>query len=262
MTIGLAVLAAGLRICEFVFAYEPGTELMTALHPASIAVASVSALAIALLFLFRGRSVPEAAPSSGPLWLVVEFLACLSLTGSALFDAQRALERGTVSLLVFAALTLLALIVLLLCGRNFSDGKKNFTRGFYLTIPVFWGCYWLILDFWDHAANPMLLSYLYNMAAIIFLTLALHSAAGISFGRAKAHVTRLLAFCAVFFSLTTLGSTQLAGLFLSPGTTFSAMTLTPALLCRHIFVVLHMSFVGLRAAGNTSLTEDSPATPL
>ena len=251
LTLLMAAAAIATRVWELASAYDYATELAVSMHPATITTALIAGAAVLLLFLLRGRADPDPDKAAGSFASAVGALSGLALLGSAVFDAMRAAEKRQVSLFVFVALTLMTAFVLLRYSRQTGDGKTDPTRGFYLTIPVFWGCYWLILDFWDHAANPVLFSYLYKMLAIIFVTLALHGAAGASFGRTKARMTRLFAFGGLFFALMTIGSTQLAGLFVSPGETFSAMTLTPAALCRYIFAALHMSVTGLYAAKNT-----------
>jgi hypothetical protein len=243
---GLAASAA--RLWEFRDAYDDATQLHEPWHPATLTVLGITALAFVLLLglgLSGGRAMLRAR-RGGAADIVVQALACLALLGSAGFDLLTALEDNSIFLYIFVALTLGAAGCLLRYGSGFADGRTDKTRGFFLTVPVFWSCYWMIQNFWDHAANPVLLSYFYGMLCIILTTFALHAASSLSFGADRAVRLRVCAFGGLLLGLLTLLPALLSGMALE--LTFPAAVLSPASACRYAFVLLQMSLFGLRAA--------------
>ena len=78
----------------------------------------------------------------------------------------------------------------------------------FAAIPVFWSCAWLILLHIRHAADPVLIRYVYTVLAIGFLLLALYYIASAAF--TKGNMRRQL-FCSgmgIYFSGAALADTH------------------------------------------------------
>ncbi len=221
MTVIIGIMAGLMRTFELRLAWEPALGLMKSYHPSSISLL-VFSVAFTVLALIVSRSAPPfkgkrvAAPRQIPIYLTVDTLAALALIFSGVMDIYSNREdvqalitgegvpaMGTASMLIFAVLSLFAGISVILIARAASKGVLGRAYGFYMTVPVFWACYWLILDFSKHAVNPVPLSYLYEMLGIIFTLLSLYAAAGFFFNLPRMRQTLVYSILGGFFSLIT-----------------------------------------------------------
>jgi hypothetical protein len=213
ITLFFGFAAGGLRALEFQLAWDRELGVMSPGHPASLGLIAVSILFFLLMLpLTRVRSKPTgervASARHTPTYLTADILATVSLLVSACLDIDRyaRLAEAPLSLLVFSLLTVFTSLCMLMLMRMTLRGVVDKAYGFYMTVPVFWSCFWLITEFAENSANPILLSYTYEILAIVFIVLAIYSMAGFFFD--MPHTSRTLLYCVMgaFFScITVLG---------------------------------------------------------
>jgi hypothetical protein len=216
ITLFFGFAAGGLRALELQLAWDPELGVMSPGHPASLGLIAVSIVFFLIMLpLTRVRSKPTgervASARHTPTYLTADILAAAALLVSAYLDINRhaqLAETGgaSTSLLVFSLLTVFTGLCMVMLMRMTLRGVVDKAYGFYMTVPVFWSCFWLIMEFAANSANPILLSYTYEILAIVFIVLALYSMAGFFFD--MPHTSQTLLYCVMgaFFScITVLG---------------------------------------------------------
>lgn len=98
---------------------------------------------------------------------------------------------------VWAAAACLTGLFLLLLALFGSSGRNVAIPS---AIPVFFISLWLVLLHIDHAANPVLLVYIYRLFALAFLLLGLYYIAGFAFGQAKVGRLTFAVTTALYFT--------------------------------------------------------------
>jgi hypothetical protein len=98
-----------------------------------------------------------------------------------------------------------------------KSGADSPISAFFSAEPVLFGCFWLIVSYKDHAANPVVWAYCVEVIAIAAATLALHFTAGFVFCRPRTYSTALLLCSAAYCCFTALGDERAAALQLCFG---------------------------------------------
>ena len=130
----------------------------------------------------------------------------------AAHDLYRFVNTNRLSLLVFSGFS--AMTAVSVVAEERARRHQRLEGGsVYSIVPVFWACYWLILTYSEHAADPVITDYMYALLGQAFLVLALYELAGLSFGRGKARHAAAFTLMAAFFSALNLIE-PLAGLVL------------------------------------------------
>jgi hypothetical protein len=231
-TLLLGAVGGLLRAFELHLAWDKDLGLMVPYHPLSLLLLAFSLFTAVLVFCLlraarRPAGVRVAPPKHLPLYLVIELAAALCLFASAALDIAWQWEnlqilfgpRGPntpltgLSSLIFAVLTVFAGFCVLLIMRAGARGVLSRNYGFYMLMPVFWACFWLILDFSRHAINPVPLSYLYDMLTTVFALLSLYATAGFFFNLPRMRQTLIYAVLGAYFALTTVLGVSLYRLF-------------------------------------------------
>lgn len=268
VTLICGLVAGVVRALELAHAFDNATQLMISWHPATIILLALTGLFVVAAIWLASRAPKyehgEPNPPSAA-WMAVEVVACLLLLFSCGYELFQLREKFHAVLLIFNLLGALAAVSILTGAFYTRRGTLTASTGFYYTVPIFWCCFSLVLDFWSHSANPVLLSFVFVMFSLIFSSLAVHSVAGFFFGRPRQR--RALAYCAlgVFFSLMTLISLILYPYFETPGVEFIKVAVsTPSNIAKIGFMVLHVGALfyavltgGLRQPKPAALPEDA-----
>ena len=90
-------------------------------------------------------------------------------------------------------------------GRTGKSNADSALSCLGTIIPVFFGCFWLIVSYKDHSSNPVVWSYAVEIIAIACATAALYLIAGFVFGRPRIALTVAISAIAAFFCFMTLG---------------------------------------------------------
>ncbi len=218
----VGLLGAVIRGFELKNVFDFDTQLPKANHPISLILIGLSIIIAIILFLAvpRGKKSEQDGENSGisSAAILVEMIAIAAFAVSVIYTFYdfgdkilfRESASSIVSLFVFGILGILSVIGMLL--TLFAMHRKTLSKehGFWLTIPIFWGCYNLILDFWTHASNSILISYAYSMFSFIMLTLVLYSSASFFFIKNKQNHTKFYGLLCIYFSILVLGGIIIA----------------------------------------------------
>ncbi len=239
----LAGLVAGfLRTLQLAFAFDGKTQLLNPHPSTTFLLWTVGVFAVAAVWLSAKYPKYEPGETNKPPapWLVIEIAACASLLFSCGYGLYGLGESFHAVILIFNLLGVFAAFSILVAAVYTCRGVLTAGTGFYYTVPVFWCCFALVLDFWSHSANPVILSFVFMMFSLIFLAVSAHAAAGYLFGRQRSR--RSLAYCAfgLFFSLMTLVSLVLYPFFEDSEAIVKVTAVTPGDLAKLGFMVLHL----------------------
>lgn len=214
-----------LRRWELSTAFET-SGLVTPYAPASIALIVLSVvLALALVLLCRKpknelKTYGDAffAPGSW-LSLAVNALASACLFVAALAGLRSELTtwpRSILRLLLWALCIAALFCVFSIALSNFRSVSRKYNVT--LLIPAYMSCLWLVSAYQQHAADPVILDYVYELLAIICTLLGLYFAAAFSFARGRVWRCAIFSLLGIYFSIVTLAdghdrATQLLFLF-------------------------------------------------
>jgi len=265
--IPLALLAGGvggfIRANEWHWAWDKTDGLMIPYHFLSILLLGFSFVFL-LLVVAIVRSAPaqpevtrsEATDFRPAQWLGwAEGLAILALLAGAVLDAHGFIVAQTpntqikgLSTLIFAVLSILACICMIVIVQAAGRGALGRAYGIYMLVPVFWACFWLIRNIGTYAINPVPLSFFYDMMCTIFALLSLYASAGFFFGQARIRRAIAYSMMGIYFALVTLlgpglhwlqwGTLPLEGFQVGDLFRFGFVLL-------HLTVILHMAGVGI-----------------
>jgi hypothetical protein len=212
---GLA--GALLRRYELLNAFETDSGLAISGHPATIAmlVLSGAVLLLTLLFLPKNQKIPESlnfaqafsVEDKGTRFLIV--VAALLLLACAVCGAYQYLEGSEtrVSRLVLFVFAALSALSVLFTGLRAGQGSGE-QSSILLLFPAFFACLWLVLVYQNHAADPVLLDYVFELLAVVCVVLSLYSIAGFGFGRGRVRATSFYCLMGVYFSMVTLADSH------------------------------------------------------
>lgn len=262
LTIFAGLLAGITRALQLAFAFDGETQLLEK-HPSTtflLCVVGVFTVVAVLLSARASKYEPGETEPPSALWLVIELAAAASLLFSSGYELYSLRESFHAVILIFNLLGVFAALSILVSAVYTRKGILTASTGFYYTVPIFWCCFALVLDFWSHSANPVILSFVFMMFALIFTALSTHAAAGYFFGRPRRR--RSMAFCAfgVFFSLMTFVSLVAYPFFEESEATVKVAVTTPGTLTKLGFMILHLIALYCAVAGN-ALRRPSEAGP-
>lgn len=236
---GLAVvcglIGAALRRWALTAAFEPGTGLAQAGHPAMLALIGFTGAA-ALLFALLCRGCPSTlkgasyysafyAPEGLPLTLCQAAAILLGLSSFLLFIAvspryfaqaaayEEAAAVGKRILppilfimpqLIQLLLGLVSAAAMFLIARALTLAEDRGRLSVAILLPGFYSCIWLINIYHAQASDPVVLSYAWHLFAILSVMLALYYAAGFAWQNVRPRLTVFFSLSGVFFSLATL----------------------------------------------------------
>ncbi len=201
-------------------------------------------LVCAFLYVFLGAKKKRLIRTDGftrlgTVWLCAEILAAAVFFAAAVGDLINGFQDMRVSVICLGFLGLLASVSVLLTALSANRLKPGTATGFWFTIPVYWCCFLLFVDFTSFAGNPIRNAFMYGMLASVFCTLALNAAAGMFFGKTKQCRMIFFSSAATFFAALTLGGSLAARFILRPETLPDAAVLTVPNMLRLAFVALH-----------------------
>lgn len=237
-------LAGGLlRLFELLYAFDHYSQLLTHWHWTTAALAALTLTGAALIcWISRGAKPSERMRQSRPSPLPAAFLLAAALQAVlAVFDIRSLIDAFSLTLLMYFLLTLFSVAALVFVALGAGKKNRGISTGFCFTVVVFWCCFTLVLDFWGHAANPVLLSFLYSMFSLVFLTLGVYGVAGLFFGHVRNGRTLASSALGIYFTLVTLVSLALYPLLNKSEDVLQAAQATPQLLTRLLFILVLMT---------------------
>ncbi len=253
LVLSLLLGAAGgfLRANELITSYDRVAGVMArVLHPYSIVLIGFSVFALIMALLLanddtelpverrRRTKLPAYAWTQATAFLALFISAMLDMADSGVFGHGPMADEPQYGQFVLALLSAFTAIAMLVILWATVLGQLKTPYGFYMTIPIFWASFWIVLDFGQHAANPIVLSYVYSLLAIIFTTLALYSAAGFFFKQSRVRATKLYTILGIYFSCTVFIGQLIYWL---QQREWPVETLTPAVALRFMFVIMHLA---------------------
>lgn len=215
------VLGFGLRLVQWSWAYDPGTELFQS-SPVTLALLALTAL-LAILFLTPGKAahIPEdylpafRAPST--LHMTLMAAAAFLFFGAGALGLLEGMDQlslwrmGVSAMVTYPAALLLGAVLcfpaglaILLLGKAAYRGEASGATSLLACFPPFAGLVWLFATHLAHGTDPVLMRYGFLLGAAALLTLAHYDVAGWFFG--YSHPRRMV-FCAltgVVLALTSL----------------------------------------------------------
>lgn len=244
ITLLCAAAAAVLRGFQLARSFNPADQLIANGDPLTIALMVFCVLFLAgmalHLFVSAKKKQPSrlnGSPALGTVWKAVESLAAAAFLGASGIDLIMGIRETRVSIICLGALGVLASAAVLLTALSANRLKPNTATGFWFTIPVYWCCLLLFVDFTGFAGNPVRNAFMYGMLASVFCTLALNAAAGMFFGKPKRGRLLFYAVSAAFFACLTLGGSLFARVFYNPG--IDAAVLSVSEMLKLAFITLH-----------------------
>jgi len=131
----------------------------------------------------------------GAAWGVGTYFYFLEL------NAENMLSAATVAYIVLSALTALAVIALSLEVFRVTHRRTPY---YLCIIPIIFMCFWLILIYSENASNPILLSYAYQIVAIVTTALSFYFTACFVYGKIVTGRALLSYFTSIYFCMVTL----------------------------------------------------------
>jgi len=268
----VAGIAAGvIRAYEWRWAWEDGAQgLMKPDYWLSLLLLGFS-LVFFILVMVIARGVPRKhdpdwnASGLRPLapwtaWTgaaaVLAMLAGAGLDVREFINAQTPGEPlSSVSLPIFALLSVLAGVCILIVIWAAARGALSRNYGIYMLAPVFWACFWLVRNIGKYAVDPEPLRFFYDMMGTIFVLLTLYAAAGFFYGQARRRRTLVYCSMGIFFTMITLLGLGLYALLwggLPADDLFSA-----ADLCRYGFALLYLPVIQMTVVRGQKTEKDS-----
>ena len=200
----MGVCGAVLRAVELVRSFEPDTGLLIpvfavqAMRWFTIAVVLLSAL---FAFLTRGELRNGLHLLSGEEDATTKTLCvagCFLLLAAAAYNYvgyRQVLRVSEIILLLFAAFSAVSLLI-----RVSKPGEEY--RIFSL-VPVFWCCFWLVLIYRDRSINPVVEDYIYELFAVVAITLFFYGLIGYDFGSRKRRASVFFGLVAIYLCVVT-----------------------------------------------------------
>lgn len=241
-TLLCGIAAAILRGFQLANSFEPETQLIPPGDPLTIAMMVLSALFVAGIAVCAFTAAKKEQPRKplGDAWLILELAALAALFTASAYDVYVGIADFRISLLCLGILGLFSGAALLYIALSINKLKFTSATGFWATVPVFWACFMLIVEFWGQAGNPVRSAFLYGMLAAVFCTLALYAAAGFFFKRVKPGWALFYTLSGAFFAVVTLGGSLFARYVLRPDGLADAAVLSLSSMMQLAFIALHM----------------------
>ena len=203
-----------LRRIELKTVFDPETMLAEPGAAVTWILIAFSVLFLAAMaFLLRRagalaveKGLPGAFGSYSPVPFYITALGCLAIfAGGVLLGVKvaRLPGRNTADA-VLALFAILSAVSAVYCAYSAFRRVSGSELGLFAVIPVVFLCYWLILSYRQRAIDPVLLDYVYEIMALVFLLLGFYYIAGFNFGHIR---PRNALFCmngAIYLGIVTL----------------------------------------------------------
>ena len=212
VTAALGAVGAALHSIEINTALDPVNGLAVRFAPISVCMSAVAILAMvivfALSFLDKGRDVEPVYHTAFALKTPAALILSVLLGALMIFGAYLCLRDGVgirnskqlaLILAIFAALAGISYIVTSLMAYLKKSGAETMLCSFIIALFL---CLWLIIYYKEKAAEPALISYVYDFLAICAAAIASYYTAGYAFGRSRPRCTLFFSMAAAFFCLT------------------------------------------------------------
>ncbi|MGI6029139.1 MAG: hypothetical protein ACOX81_06995 [Candidatus Heteroscillospira sp.] len=194
--------------------FDPETHLAAPWAASSIflvlfSLASAIGLGILLLPVLSyglGEEPAAAVRGSGELYkgLCAAIGAAVCLAGAVLM-LQAGNELYPMLRKVLGALAILSGAGIISTGWSGKHDAGSSSACFWSIVPVLFCCFWLIVSYKDHSANPVIWSYAVEIIAISAAAVALYLIAGFLFFRARLFPTCLMCAIGTFLCFMVLG---------------------------------------------------------
>ncbi|MCL2366821.1 MAG: hypothetical protein FWC75_07240 [Oscillospiraceae bacterium] len=112
-------------------------------------------------------------------------------------------SAGNIRIIFSVMAAISAISVIFFAVEMYQDPRRKSVYALSV-IPSLFTCLWLILVYRENAANPVLLSYAYQILAIIASTMGFYFTSGVVYGKPKHGKTIFSYLIAIFFCLVTL----------------------------------------------------------
>lgn len=183
----VTVAAAIVRGLSLSIAFDKDTGLAQPFHYLTWILLGLTALAVVYSLSLRFDKLSNGGGVKSEIMLLV---AAVILGASGVLDIIDIIRGiATITQVALAGLGILSAVCIMMLAR--SSNAEKFTMGLFATIPVFWGGFWFLTLFAKNAANPVVLSYIYDFLAVLFFSISASAFAGFYFGQVK---KRTLAF--------------------------------------------------------------------
>lgn len=175
-------------------------------HPVTIAMAVLSALFVVILVL---GAVLIIKPAGGyeayfPGCTASSVIHTASGVLLAVSSALGAMTAGGDMFLTVACYLLVLAGLCICCHGGFCLAKKEGQPpSVLLLIPIFCMCIKLIYVFKGWSADPSIVDYIYELLAVIFITLSLFFTSGFLFDAYRPRLTAAVSLCGVYFCMLT-----------------------------------------------------------
>lgn len=201
------LLAGVLRAFENQYVLDPQTGLRASGHPLTLLTLLVCALAAAAAAIpaARNRTESDAVSvlSGSRAFQACAWVSAAALLAGALFSLIRFAGDGKLSALVFAGLSAFSAVSVVAVS---AAARRPEPKGgsVFAVVPVFWACFWLILTYGEHAADPVVPDYLYTLVGESAAVVALYLLAALAFDRKRIGSAAVFALLSVLFSVLNL----------------------------------------------------------
>ena len=257
----LGIAAGVIRSFELAYGFDAKAQLPKrgSIYPILLLVISALFAASAILLSSFKRHKREETNRAPLMWLILEAVGAAMLVLSSFFGlyALKAPDAFHIALLVFHLLGIISAGCIFTAAFLTFKGVLNKNTGFYNTIPIFWCCFTLVLDFWSHSSTPVKSAYIYVMLGLIFMTMAIQGVAGFFFDRPHGRRVLLCGAAGIFLSVLTLVSLACYRM-LKADTALKAADVTIPAVFKFAFVALHMSALIIGVRNNYFIRPELP----
>lgn len=261
---------AVLRAFFLMDAVEPDTGLIRPGISLTFVLPLVAFLCGAVLLIAAMRDAPPkraVLSRAGNAWRVAELLTALLLAAFGVYQIIIGFG-GQYARLALGALALLAAFVQVYLAERVVKGNAvlSGSGGIWASIPVFFFCAAMIMNFWEHAGEPAVSLYIYGTLTIVFAALSRYGVSGFFFRCGKHSLTLFYTLAALMLSILTVGGSLLAQVLSSVELhPYALLTLPRLLLYGAIFVqTLSTAFginLGVYDFGIPQKKPESPSEP-
>ena len=203
----LGAIGSLLRYLSFTFAYEPEVELFADnIYSLLLGIISFGVVATLVAYYFIGSAAQwddiEIKTRGGTT--LMGAAAVFSIGGGVFFTIISLMGPSMLGIIngVLATVTGLAMLGL----AKALPGRLNEISQILTIIPVFWGGFWLLMEYRMESANPEIELFIYRIMAIVFVILLFYLTA-FCLGR-NGRVNRMFAAalgCAYFTMIVVFG---------------------------------------------------------
>ncbi|MDR2590499.1 MAG: hypothetical protein LBC71_05895 [Oscillospiraceae bacterium] len=242
ISILLGVLGFFLRASELANVFDPITGLpmrgaATTFWLVTLTVAFLLAIAIFAIIttiLHRSPRGFENAFGTDPLFYPISFvvISLVWLLGTLLFYFDNStIDRIDASFVIFSAVS--AVCVTFFAIEMYQDARKKASYAFCL-VPTIFLCFWLVLLYRQNAANPILLSYVYQCLAIAVSALSFFYTAGFLYDKPAPGKAIFCYSASIYFCIVSMADDIFLGLKIIFGAVIAVNVLHSSMLLKNL----------------------------